>query len=50
MGGTVSEANGTAERQAAEAMLKRQARCGRRITRCRQGLRHAAIMSPRSAR
>jgi transposase len=30
--GTVSEANGTAERRAAEAMLKRQARCGRRIT------------------
>ena len=30
--GTVSEANGTAERRAAEALLKRQARCGRRIT------------------
>src|SRR5699024_950049 len=30
--GTVSEANGRAERRAAETMLKRQARCGHRIT------------------
>lgn len=30
--GTVSEANGSAERRVSEAMLKRKVRCGRRIT------------------
>lgn len=50
VGGTVSEANGSAERRASEAMLKKKAKSSRRIRPARTRPMTRATMSRRSAR